>query len=55
MKNVLVSSYFYTHISHLLDFDIDDVVSFDTKYIFYLLNLNFYDNCQDWTQILLFF
>ena len=27
-------SYFCTHISHLLDFDMDDMVSFDTKYFF---------------------
>ena len=31
---MLVGSYFYTHASHLLGFDIDDVVSFNTKYFF---------------------
>ena len=31
-KHVLVGSYFYTHISHLLSFD--TIVSFDTKYFF---------------------
>ena len=35
MKNVLVDIYFYTHIFHLLDFNIDDMVSFDIKYIFF--------------------
>ena len=37
MKDVLVDSYFYTHVSHLLSFDTDNVVSFDTKYFFKLL------------------
>ena len=31
---MLVGSYFYTHVSHLLDFDTDNVVLFDTKYFF---------------------
>ena len=35
MKDVLVDIYFYTHIFHLLDFNIDDMVSFDIKYIFF--------------------
>ena len=35
-KHVLVGNYFYTHVSHLLGFDTDDVVSFDTKYFFIL-------------------
>ena len=30
-RHVLVGSYFYTHVSRLLDFDTDDVISFDTK------------------------
>ena len=30
-----VGSYFYTHVSHLLGFDIDNMISFHTKY-FYL-------------------
>ena len=30
----LVDSYFYRHISYLLNFDMDDVISFDTKYFF---------------------
>lgn len=29
-----MSSYFYTHISYLLDLDMNDVVSFDIKYFF---------------------
>ena len=33
-RHVLVGSYFCTHVSRLLDFDRDDVVSFDTKYFF---------------------
>ena len=33
-RHVLVGSYFCTHISCLLDFDMDDVLSFDTKYFF---------------------
>ena len=33
-KHVLVGNYFYTHVSHLLEFDTDDVVSLDTKYFF---------------------
>ena len=33
-KHILVSSYFYIHVSYLLGFDIDDVISFDTKYFF---------------------
>ena len=39
MKDVLVDSYFYTHVSHLLSFDTDNVVSFDTKYFFELLSI----------------
>ena len=35
-RYVLVSSYFYTYISHLLGFDMDDMVSFDIKYFFVL-------------------
>ena len=35
-RYVLVSNYFYTHVSRLLDFDTDDVVSFDIKYFFIL-------------------
>ena len=31
-RHVLVSTYYCTHISRLLEFDMDDVVSFDTKY-----------------------
>ena len=31
-KHVLVGSYFCTHVSRLLDFNTNDVVSFDTKY-----------------------
>ena len=38
-KHVLVGNYFYTHVSHLLGFDTDDVVSFDTKYFFILNGL----------------
>ena len=30
-RHVLVSTYYCTHISRLLEFDKDDVVSFDTK------------------------
>ena len=30
-KHMLVDSYFYIYVSRLLDFDTDDVVSFDTK------------------------
>ena len=30
-RHVLVSTYYCTHISHLLKFDTDDVVSFNTK------------------------
>ena len=33
-KHVLVGSYFYPHISYLLSFDINNMVSFDTKYFF---------------------
>ena len=36
-RHMLVSNYFYTHISHLLSFDTDDVVSFDIKYFFLLI------------------
>lgn len=31
-KYMLMSSYFYTHISYLLNFNTNNVVSFDTKY-----------------------
>ena len=34
-----MASYFYTHISRLLNFDTDNVVSFDTKYFFHFLDL----------------
>ena len=33
-RHVLVDSYFCTHVSRLLNFDMDDGVSFDTKYFF---------------------
>ena len=33
-RHVLVGSYFCTHFSRLLDFDTDNVISFDTKYFF---------------------
>ena len=33
-RHMLVDSYFYTHIYHLLGFDTDDMVSFDIKYFF---------------------
>ena len=36
---MLVNSYFYTYIFRLLNFDIDDVVSFDTKYFFLVEHL----------------
>ena len=39
MKDVLVGSYFYTHVSHLLGFNIDDVISFHTKY--FLLEMTY--------------
>ena len=35
-KHVLVDSYFCTHISRLLDFNTDNVVSFDIKYFFFI-------------------
>ena len=31
-RHMLLDSYFYTHITSLLDFDMNDMVSFDTKY-----------------------
>ena len=37
---MLVGSYFCTYISYLLDFDIDNMVSFDTKYFFLKVNFN---------------
>lgn len=36
-KHVLLSSYFYTHVARLLDFDTE---SFDTKYFFQTLAIN---------------
>ena len=33
-RHILVSSYFYTHVFYLLGFDMIDMVSMDTKYIF---------------------
>ena len=33
-RHVLVDNYFCTHVSRLLDFDTNDMVSFDTKYFF---------------------
>ena len=38
-KHVLVSSYFCTHVSRLLNIDTDDVVSFNIKYFFISQNL----------------
>ena len=32
--DLLVSNYFYTHASHLLDFNMNDVILFDIKYFF---------------------
>ena len=37
-KYGLVSSYFYTNVSHLLDFDMDDMVSFDKNYFFQIVS-----------------
>ena len=34
-----MGSYFCTHVSRLLDFDTDDVISFDIKYFFISYNL----------------
>ena len=34
-RYVLVDNYFCIHISHLLDFDIDGIVLFDTKYSYF--------------------
>ena len=34
-RHVLISNYFCIHISHLLDFDTDDIVLFDTKYSYF--------------------
>ena len=42
-RHMLVSSYFYTHISHLLSFDTDDVVSFDIKYFSLLILPNVFN------------
>ena len=36
-RHVLVDSYFYTYISQLLDFDMDDMMSFDTN-IFFIIH-----------------
>ena len=46
-KYILVNSYFYIHVSHLLSFDIDDVISFDTKYFFYSLTIFLLSNVLD--------
>ena len=34
MKNMCQWVVIFTHVSHLLDFDMNDVVIFDTKYFF---------------------
>ena len=34
-RHVFVVSYFCTHVSRLLHFDMDDVISFDIKYFFH--------------------
>ena len=34
MRNMLIDSYFYTHIFYLLDFNIYNVILFNTKYFF---------------------
>ena len=47
MKDVLVDSYFYTHVSHLLGFDTDDVVSFNIKYFFELLSIKIKESKSD--------
>ena len=47
---ILVSSYLYTHISHLLSFDINEMISFNTKYFFFLKD--FYDMKCDGYPIL---
>ena len=36
-RQVLVGSYLCTHVSHLLDFDMDNVISFDIKYFFHFV------------------
>ena len=40
-KYVLVGSYF-VHVSHLFNFDIDDVISFDTKCFFDVIKVFFF-------------
>ena len=40
-RHVLMGSYFWTHVFHLLDFDMDDIISFDTKYFFQKLRKMF--------------
>ena len=37
-KHVLADNYFCTHVSHLLNFDMDDVISLDIKLFFHFLD-----------------
>ena len=57
MKDVAVGSYFCTHVFYLLDFDTDDVVSFDIKCFFLQSNYMFtiYKKKKSILQDLLFF
>ena len=45
-----MSNYFCTYISCLLNFDIDDVLSFDIKYFFIAKDSNMY-NMTRFTQL----
>ena len=36
-----MGSYFYTHVSHLLGFDIDNMISFHTKYFYLKMTIYF--------------
>ena len=44
-RHVLVDNYFYIHVSCLLNFDIDDVILFNSKYYFCNLCRTYIHTC----------
>ena len=51
MKDMLVGSYFFTYISHLLNFETNGVVLFNAKYFFTMLAVLKFNKCEIFCKI----
>ena len=49
-RHVLIDSYFFTYTSQLLDFDMDDVISFNTKYFFVIHEYKIIKNRKEYAS-----